>query len=273
MITSVITGYFIELLTLFGIIFIHELGHVAAAKGFGWRIKEVHFLPFGGVAVVDELGTISAWEEMIVALAGPLQNGIMVGLALIMHGLGLWDADWGSYFIQANVMIGLFNLLPVLPLDGGQVMQSILSLWLNYHRTIVYCTWLSLTINLLFIVVSILKFHTAGIQLNLLMIGLFLLYANWYHLRNIPFHYLRFLMNREFRVLKMIERGVLAQPIIVKKSKNIGDIVHLFMREKYHLIYVINEAGAIQAILPEQQIIRKYFTEKKPRSAVSELFM
>lgn len=53
---SVLTGYFIETVTLFGIVFIHEMGHVVAAKSFGWRVKEVQLLPFGGVAVVEEPG-------------------------------------------------------------------------------------------------------------------------------------------------------------------------------------------------------------------------
>jgi stage IV sporulation protein FB len=273
MMTSLLTGYFIELITLFGIVFIHEMGHVAAAKGLGWRIKEVQLLPFGGVVEVDEQGNISAWEETIVALAGPLQNGIMVLFAIMMHKWGGWNNEWSSYFMQANLMIGLFNLLPVLPLDGGKIMQSFFSLLFNYYRTILYCTWLSITMSILIIVVSILQFSSVGIQLNLLMIGLFLLFANGYQLRNIQYQYIRFLMHREIRASKMIERGINAHPIIVQRSEKIKEIMRLFMREQYHLIYVINERGVIQAVFSEQQIIKKYFAENKPGSAVSDLFM
>jgi stage IV sporulation protein FB len=273
MISSVVTGYFIELITLFGIVFVHEMGHVAAAKGFGWKIIDIRFLPFGGVATVDEQGKNSAWEEMIVAAAGPLQNGIMIGLTLMMQGLGFWDAEWGAYFIQANLFIGLFNLLPILPLDGGKIMQSLLSLWLNYYHVIVSCTWISLIISILVVGVSIVQFNTVGIQLNLLMVGLFLLFSNGYHLRNIPFLYIRFLMNREFRVKSMMARGIVAQPIIVRQTKYIGEIVRMLRRERYHLIYIINDQGVVQAVLPEQQIIHKYFTENSAKSAVSELFM
>lgn len=273
MLTSAVTGFFIELFILFGIVFIHELGHVAAAKGFGWRIKEVQLLPFGGEAVVEEQGTISAWEETIVALAGPLQNGFMMLFAVAMHKWGIWDNGWSSYFIQANLLIGLFNLLPVLPLDGGKIMQSLFSLWLNYYRTIYYCTWLSMAMSVFIIAVSISQFSSVGIHLNLLMIGLFLLFTNGYQIRNIQYHYIRFLMHREIRASKMMERGVIAHPIIVKKSKKVKEVIHLFMREQYHLIYVINELGMIQAVLPEQLLIKKYFTENKPESAVSDLFM
>lgn len=75
---SVLTGYFLEVVTLFAIVLLHELGHLAAAKNLGWRIQEVRLLPFGGAAVVEELGTVPAWEEIVVAAAGPLQNGFLI---------------------------------------------------------------------------------------------------------------------------------------------------------------------------------------------------
>lgn len=51
-----------------------------------------------------------------------------------------------------------------------------------------------------------------------------------------------------------------------------GRYAEAFMREKYHLIYIVNEAGRIQAILPEQQLVSGYL-DGKPGSAVSDLFM
>jgi stage IV sporulation protein FB len=49
--------------------------------------------------------------------------------------------------------------------------------------------------------------------------------------------------------------GTLAQPIVVARQQKISDILKLYMREKYHLIYVMNEKGRIQAILPELQLV------------------
>jgi len=68
---TVWSGYFLEVVTLFGLILIHELGHVSVARHFGWRMTEIELLPFGGVAKTDEWGTVPAKEEMLVAIAGP----------------------------------------------------------------------------------------------------------------------------------------------------------------------------------------------------------
>jgi stage IV sporulation protein FB len=268
-----VTGYLLEVVTLFGIVFIHEMGHVAAAKGFGWKVREVQLLPFGGVVVVDELGTRPVHEELAVALAGPLQHVWMILVALFMKAANPSSSEWWNYFLEVNLMIGLFNLLPVLPLDGGKVLQCLLGYILSYHRAIILTARLSLALSALIIGFAVYELFTNRLPLNLLVIGFFLLISNWYSYRQLPFHFFRFLMSRGDRVGRLILRGTLAQPIVVTKQRKILDVLKLLMREKYHLIYVVNEKGRIQAVLPEQQLVSRYLDANKPGSAVSELFM
>jgi stage IV sporulation protein FB len=273
LIGSVVTGYLLEAITLFGIVFLHEMGHMVAAKSFGWRVKEVQLLPFGGVVVVEELGAVPAYEDLIVALSGPLQHVWMIGFACIMKLVNPASAEWWNYFIEANLMIGLFNLIPVLPLDGGRVLQSLFGYMMPYHRSLLYTTILSLVLSMLVIVMCVFQFITGLLPLNLLIMGIFLLVSNWFAYKQLPFHFLRFLISRSERVSRLLMRGTLAQPIVVTGQRSISDILRLFMREKYHLIYVVNEKGRIQAVIPEQQLINRFLDGKKPGSAVSELFM
>lgn len=273
LIGSALTGYFLEAITLFSIVLVHELGHLAAASGFGWRVREVQLLPFGGVLVVDELGSVPTWEELVVSLAGPLQHVWLIALALLMKWLDVGTASWWDYFIEANIMIGLFNLLPVMPLDGGKVMQSLLGYLLSYHNTILYSVWISMFLSLGIIVMAIIQLISGQLPLNILVIGIFLLVSNWYAYRQLPYHFFRFLIGRGSRVSLLLSRGTLAQPIVITKHRTMADTLKLFMREKYHLIYIVNETGRIQAILPEQQLVSGYLDGKKPGSAVSDLFM
>ncbi|MBP1966045.1 M50 family metallopeptidase [Paenibacillus aceris] len=273
LIGSALTGYFLEAITLFGIVLVHELGHLAAASGFGWRVREVQLLPFGGVLVVDELGSMPTWEELVVALAGPLQHVWLILLALLMKWIGAGSSNWWDYFIEANLMIALFNLLPVMPLDGGKIMQSLLGYLLSYHNTILYTVWISMFLSLAIIVMAIIQLLSGQLPLNILVIGIFLLVSNWYAYRQLPYHFFRFLIGRGSRVSQLLSRGTLAQPIVITKHRTMADTLKLFMREKYHLIYIVNETGRIQAILPEQQLVSGYLDGKKPGSAVSDLFM
>ncbi|MBP1996792.1 M50 family metallopeptidase [Paenibacillus eucommiae] len=272
-IASIFSGFLLEALTLICIVSIHEMGHVVAAKGFGWRVREVQLLPFGGVAVVDELAAVPTHEELIVTLAGPLQHAWMIIFAIIMKTLQGSNHEWWDYFIEANLMIGLFNLLPVLPLDGGRVLQCLLGYILPYHRALWLTTWTSLFFGAVLIGFTLFQLLTGQLSLNLFVIGLFLLISNWYSYKQLPYHFLRFLMNRGDKVSRLLLRGALAQPIVVNKQRKISDILKLLMREKYHLIYIVNDKGSIQRVLPEQRLITGYLEEKKPGCAVSELFM
>jgi len=270
---SFFAGYFLETITLFGIVLIHELGHVSAAKSFGWRVREVQLLPFGGVAVMDELASVPVWQEIVVSLAGPLQNVWMMLAAYLLQWTGMATEEWCHYFIQANAFIALFNLLPILPLDGGKIMQALMSLWLPYQRTIAISCALSLLFSALMVAGSVLHLFWGGIQLNVLMIALFLLVSNWYSYKGLSYHFMRFLINREAAQQRLMSRGALAQPIVVHGRRKVPEIVRLFMREKYHLVYVMDEQGAIRHVLPEKPLLHTYFNEAKRGSAISELFM
>ncbi|MUG46139.1 site-2 protease family protein [Paenibacillus woosongensis] len=261
MLASVITGHFLELLTLFAIVFIHEWGHVAAAKWFGVHVLSVQLLPFGGVAVMEDTAYLNAGREMIIALAGPLQNGLLIGCAWLLHAAGLWDGPYYDYFVQGNVLIALFNLLPVLPLDGGKIFQSLCSIILPYHLALVWSLRISLLFSLLLIGYALYPLFLQGgmLQLNLLLIGLFLLYSNYVDYRNIPYRFMRFLMNRERSFSRHLLHGSLAQPIVADKVQPLDHILRLFKREKYHFIYVMNRQGRIIAVVPEQRVISSYF--------------
>ncbi len=260
MMTSVLTGHFLELLALFSIVFIHEMGHVLAARLFGIKVLSVELLPFGGVAVMEEAGDITAVREIVVALAGPLQNILLVAASLLLHAAGWWDGPFLDYFITSNLLIALFNLLPILPLDGGKVCQALCSIILPYHATLIWSYRISLVFSVLVVVYSALPllFTAGGLQLNLLLIGLFLLYSNIVDYRNIPYRFLRFLMNRDQRFARHLLTGTLAQPIIAERTQPLDHILRLFRREKYHFIYVMNPRGHIVAVVPEQRVISSF---------------
>ncbi|MNH43148.1 Peptidase family M50 [compost metagenome] len=51
--------------------------------------------------------------------------------------MGIWDPGWSEYVWKANLMIGLFNMLPIHPLDGGKLLQAALSYAVNYYKMLV----------------------------------------------------------------------------------------------------------------------------------------
>ncbi|NMO95314.1 M50 family metallopeptidase [Paenibacillus lemnae] len=265
MLASVVTGNFLELLTLFTIVFIHELGHAGAAAAMGFKVRSIQMLPFGGVAVIEDNGRMNAYREMVIALAGPLQNAVMIGAGMLCQSMGWGDAQFLGYIIQSNIIIALFNLLPILPLDGGKLLQAAISLFAPYHSTLIWTSRAGLACSVIMLVYALLPLiHGKGVQLNLILIGLFLVYSNFEDYRNIPYRFLRFLVNRNRSYEDQEQESGAAQPIVADSSKPLDDILRLFKREKYHLIYVMSRSGGLLAVLPEQQVIASYFSTKNP---------
>ena len=265
MMLSVATGQFVELITLFVIVFVHELGHASAAALLGIKVNSIQMLPFGGVAVIEDRGDLTAGKEILISLAGPLQNVIMMGAAAGMLSLHWWDGEFLIYFIEANAIIALFNLLPILPLDGGKITQAWVSLFLPYYKTLIITYRLSIVASVVMIMISLspLLMEEAGkIELNILLMGCFLLYSGIEDYRNIPYRFLRFLVNRDKLFTYHLSTASLAQPIISIPAKPLDAILRLFKREKYHMIYVMNAGGKIIGVLPEQRIIESYFEKK-----------
>ncbi len=264
MMLSVATGQFVELITLFVIVFIHELGHATAAALLGIQVKSIQMLPFGGVAVIEDRGDLTAGKEILISLAGPLQNVLMIGAAAAMQSLGWWDGEFLTYFIQANTIIALFNLLPILPLDGGKIAQALVSLFLPYHKTLIITYRISIVASMFMIGIALfpLFIDQGKIELNILLMGCFLLYSGIVDYRNIPYRFVRFLVNRDKLFTYHVSAGSLAQPIISMPAKPLDAILRLFKREKYHMVYVMNAQGKIIGVLPEQRIIESYFEKK-----------
>lgn len=265
MLTSILTGHFIELITLFTIVLIHEMGHMSAAMIFGIRVRSVQLLPFGGVVTIEDGGKMTVWKEIVIALAGPLQNGIMIAIALIYKVMGSGDDAFLSYVIHGNAVIALFNLLPILPLDGGKITQALVSRYIAYHSTLLWSARISIVASSFVILYSLLPLYRGegAIQLNVLMIGVFLFYSNFVDYKNIPYRFMRFLMNREPLYVRYSIHSSYGYPIIADQAKHLGSILRLFKRDKYHLIYVMNKQGIIEGVLPEQSVISAYFAQDR----------
>ncbi|SIQ07786.1 stage IV sporulation protein FB [Paenibacillus sp. RU4T] len=270
MLLSVMTGYLAELLTLFTLVFVHELGHAAAAYGYGWRIREIKLLPFGGVAELEEKPGAPAREEAVIALAGPLQNVWMAAAAWVLGSLGWMDAGWADYLVHANLLLLAFNLLPIYPLDGGRLLRIACGLRLTFYSTLRLSAWTGMAFSLVMIGYALLpQLHrSSGIQANLLAVGLFLLATNWTYRKHIPFLFLRFLVNRERGARRRIREGVRSRPIVVTQRHPVWTTARMFLRDHYHLVYVMEERGRIVKVLPEQRIIEGYLTGDR---AVSDL--
>lgn len=115
---------------LFASIVLHELGHALTARRYGIRTADITLYLFGGVARLERMPR-SGGPELLIALAGPAVSfvtALSLGLlALVVSRLGQPVPGLLIELANLNAMLGLFNLLPIFPMDGGRVLRALLS--------------------------------------------------------------------------------------------------------------------------------------------------
>lgn len=254
---SIAAGYFLEMLTLFVIVLIHELGHVAAARELGWHVTEIQLLPFGGVAKMEEAAASDPVDEIVVAIAGPFMNVAMVFFSLLLWWCGIWSADWTHFFVTSNFFIAAFNLLPIWPLDGGRIVQAALAYALPYRTAALLSLGASSLLSAL-----LLGLGCYFGQINLAVVAAYLIVINAETYLRFPYYFLSFLMETYIRDPHTKQlRSVTLAPATTAMAAT-----EQIRRGCYHLFYV--KGGGL---LSEEQLLHALLFEQKHNTPVIQL--
>jgi len=261
---AIMTAHFIELSLFLFIILVHELGHAGAASFFSWRIKRISLLPFGGVAEMEEHGNRPLKEEMIVILAGPFQHFWMMGGAYLLFQYSLMPDVIYQHFIQFNLMVLFFNLLPIWPLDGGKLIFLWLSLYYPFPDAHRKCLFLSIGSIAVFILITL---YISPFNLNIWVVVSFLLFSLYHEWKQGRYIFIRFLLERyygknsAFRTLK---------PLVVKEEERVIHVLEKFQRGFKHPI-IIEKDGKEKGSLDENELLHAYFAEKIVTARIGDL--
>ena len=148
---SFLCGYFKNILFIFCIVFIHEMGHVFLIKIFKYKIVKVEFYPFGGITEVDKPINSSINKELFISLGGiffQLLFYIIIFLCFKKNGISFENYSLLSFY---NKTIMIFNLLPMIPLDGSVFLHAFLEKLFPYQKSFQIYQLGSLCVLLLFV--------------------------------------------------------------------------------------------------------------------------
>jgi len=258
------TAHFYELCLLILIIFVHELGHAFAAAFFSWRIKKISLLPFGGVAEMDEHGNRPLREEAIVILSGPLQHIWLVGLGFLLWQGGILTDSLYQTFIQYNMMIFFFNILPIWPLDGGKLLFLLFSLKKSFPKSHKFTLYLSIMGVFLFLLIVL---FIMPANLNAWIIISFLLFSIYYEWKQRRFLFMRFLLERYYGKTNELRKLL---PLEVQEEDNLLDVLERFHRGCKHPI-IVKTKGKENTILDENELLHAYFKEKNVTAKIKDI--
>lgn len=175
---------------IYGIImffaFIHELGHILAGIILGFKPEKIDITPYGLVASFKvkakdynkkiHKGSMLCIKRMIIATAGPLTN-LFIGLILAYQKSSsmLYFNTEREIIIYSNLLLMVFNLIPIYPLDGGRILKELLHIFCGLKKSY------ALTITISKIIIFILTLITSIVILYLKNISLvFIILYLWY---------------------------------------------------------------------------------------------
>jgi stage IV sporulation protein FB len=188
---------------LFLVILLHEFGQCFAARYMGGDANEIMMTPLGGLAMA--MAPRRPWPTFVTVAGGPLVNvaicivcAIGIWLAIGILPVGWWtfgavydraiDSAWLDvlpylfWFYSVSLFLLFFNLLPVFPLDGGQLLQSILWRPLGYYKSMLYTVTIGMVGAALMAMVGLAMIGTARFGFLILLIGVFS-FINCYRMR------------------------------------------------------------------------------------------
>ena len=145
---SLFTAKFKDIILFMSLIMFHELGHFLTAKLFNWKVDKIYVYPLGGLTKFNDLINKPFYEEILVTIMGPIFQ-IIFSFFLVKI-----DKNVDIY----NKMLLLFNLLPIVPLDGGKLLTSFISYYFSYKKSlkiIIIISYIFYLISLYYVLIGI----------------------------------------------------------------------------------------------------------------------
>lgn len=110
-------------LALIACLVFHEYGHIRAMKYFNMKTKGIYLIPFVGGLAMSDSRINTRWQDVVISIMGPTFGMILSIFALLAYWIT--DLPFFAALASLNALLNLFNLLPILPLDGGHILKSI----------------------------------------------------------------------------------------------------------------------------------------------------
>lgn len=166
---GLLSGYIKNIMIILVIVLVHELGHVFFFSLFKMDIESIVIYPFGGVSKVNKKIHERIYKDILISLGGIIFQGLLIIVIYLLYKYSFIVNSTYNMYISYNKSIILFNLIPIIPLDGSKLLLSICSKYMSYRISYITMIFVGCVSLLLFILYNMI------FKLNDIVVYLFLL--------------------------------------------------------------------------------------------------
>ena len=210
----VLTGYYIDLISFTSLILFHELGHYLTALVLGFRVQKIVIYPYGGLTKIDDIIDKNINKELIVAISGLLFQTIFFVIISILYKQGILRKYTYNIFNNYNKTLFLFNILPIIPLDGSKILNLLLEKIFPYKLSNILILIISIVTLILLLI-----FNIYSNNYNFIMIISILIYYMFNFYKNLKYMFNRFLLERYLYNIEFKRKIIINNPNKMYKNR------------------------------------------------------
>ncbi|MGG5462775.1 site-2 protease family protein [Clostridium sp. B9] len=234
-------------------IIIHELAHylVVLKLGLESEMFKVHIL--GARLEIRDYDELSAKEKLLICIAGPLLN-LMVTILFIIIYIFMPDNYYVLSSMEINLVLCIFNLLPIYPLDGGKILGALLEERMIFKDINEILVKVSYVFGVGFISLSIMGMLVLDIfNITSLLAGIFIIYLSYNEKRKVMYIIMGDITKKKERLInkKYIDSRITS----VYCEQEMVNLLRLIDKNRFNIFYVLDEEMDLLYILKENEII------------------
>ncbi|MFW5999040.1 MAG: M50 family metallopeptidase [Halanaerobiaceae bacterium] len=250
-------GRGIEVFLAFGLVGLHEVVHIVFACRAGYPVKRLELFPFGGVVEYSGLLEMDPGQEIKISLVGPLFNlFVAAGIFVCLY----FDFIPAYYYINLlldyNLLLGTFNFLPALPLDGGRVLRGLLTSRLGFRWGTEIAVKVTKFLAGCGMAAGVLALVFRRSNLWLLLLSFFVYGAVLREQEQVIYRLMGHLTHRREFVQNLRIKPVFEQ--VVKDDLPLREVITSLLPGKYNLFLVLDEDFCLCGRLSETKILNSF---------------